>query len=78
LTDKPRLDNAGVADQGHQNRPFSISHAINKRPFENECKGTLCDADRWKPLGFHALNATRALSTVAFGSRFQLKRLAET
>ncbi len=54
---------ARIADQGHQNRPFAVSDSANKRPFENRCKGTLCGADRWNPLGFHALNATRALST---------------
>ncbi len=34
-----------------------------KRPFVKRCKSMLCGADRWKPLGFHALDATRALFT---------------
>ena len=30
---------ARIADQGHQNRPFAVSHTTNKRPFVNVRKG---------------------------------------
>jgi hypothetical protein len=47
----------GVADQGHQDRPFAVSRTTNKRPFVNECKGVLCGAVRQKALGFATAGA---------------------
>ena len=52
---------AGIADQGHQNRPFAVSYTATKRPFVNGCKGVLCGAVHQKALGFHTLSAIREL-----------------
>ena len=49
--------NAGVADQGHENEPFTIIDVTNKQPFVNGCKYVFSRRAGAQSLGFLALIA---------------------
>jgi hypothetical protein len=59
----------GIADQGHQNRPFAVSGSTIKRPFVNECRGALCGPGPHKALRFHTSHAIPELGQVLARAR---------
>lgn len=78
MTDQPRLDNARVADQGHQNRPFAVSYTATKRPIVSGCKDPLCGAVQRKALGLNAMGEIRGPShTIVRACYIGIERAAQ-